>query len=74
MLVTFLEIAGEALLEVFGRQMGKFLEVLLREGIREGKAGFLEKARSSLVRLQLWLEDWEQKGRVEGEKGRVGDP
>lgn len=74
LLVTFLEVAGEGLAAVFGRQMAKLLEVLLREGLREAKAGFSDKARSSLVRLQLWLEDWEKLGRIEGTKGRQGDP
>ncbi|GAA5968439.1 hypothetical protein JCM11641_007638 [Rhodosporidiobolus odoratus] len=73
LLVTFFEIAGQTLLDVYGRQFSKFLEVLLREGIRENKAGFAEKAKSSRVRLMLWLEDWE-KGKVESATGRVGDP
>ncbi|BGP19435.1 Nuclear pore complex nucleoporin component [Rhodosporidiobolus nylandii] len=73
LLVNFLEIAGQAMLEVYGRQFAKFLEVLLREGIREEKAGFAEKAKSSRVRLMLWLEEWE-KGKVETAPGRVPDP
>lgn len=73
LLVAFLEIAGETLLAIYGRQMGKFLEVLLREGIRGGKAGFSEKAKSSTVRLQLWLEEWEKTGRVEQTAGRTLD-
>ncbi|GAA5992200.1 hypothetical protein JCM10908_001815 [Rhodotorula pacifica] len=74
LLVTFLEIAGPGMLEVYGRQFNKYLEVLLREGMREGKAGFSEKAKSSTVRLLLWLEDWEKKGVVEGAPGRAVDP
>lgn len=74
LLVTFLEIAGPGLREVYGRQFDKYLEVLLREGMREGKAGFSEKAKSSTVRLLLWLEDWEKKGVVEGAPGRAVDP
>ncbi|BGP51045.1 Nuclear pore complex nucleoporin component [Rhodotorula kratochvilovae] len=74
LLVTFLEVAGEALLEVYGRQMHKALEVLLREGVRGGKAGFSEKARSSSVRLLLWLEEWEKTGKAECAKGREVDP
>lgn len=74
LLVTFLEIAGEGLLEIYGRQLAKYLEVLLREGMREGKAGFSEKAKSSTVRLLLWLEDWEKKGVVESAPGRQVDP
>ncbi|GJN93082.1 hypothetical protein Rhopal_006127-T1 [Rhodotorula paludigena] len=74
LLVTFFEIAGEALVEVYGRQFAKFLEVLLREGVREGKAGFSDKAKSSTVRLLLWLEEWEKTGRVECASGRQVDP
>lgn len=74
LLVTFLEIAGPGLRGVYGRQFDKYLEVLLREGMREGKAGFSEKAKSSAVRLLLWLEDWEKKGVVEGAPGRAVDP
>lgn len=62
------------MLEIYGRQMGKFLMVLRREGLEGGQAGFSEKARASLVRLGLWLEEWEGKGRVEGTKGRESDP
>lgn len=74
LLVTVLEIAAENLMEVYGRQFAKVLEVLLREGIREGKAGFSTKSRSTLVRLELWLEDWEKSQTVEGVKGRRCDP
>lgn len=74
LVVTFLEVAGEAMLGVFGRQMAKFLEVLLREGMREGKAGFSDKAKSSTMRLQLWLEEWEKTGRVEQTPGSGLDP
>ncbi|GAA6020856.1 hypothetical protein JCM8202_005469 [Rhodotorula sphaerocarpa] len=73
LLVTFLEIAGPGLGEVYGRQFGKYLEVLLREGMREGRAGFSDKAKSSTVRLLLWLEDWEKKGVIEGASGRAVD-
>lgn len=64
LLITFLEIAGESLLEIYGRQFEKVLECLGREGLGEGKAGFSEKGRSSVVRIQLWLEDW-RSGKVE---------
>ncbi|GAA6010532.1 hypothetical protein JCM10207_001349 [Rhodosporidiobolus poonsookiae] len=74
LLVTFLEVAGQTLLELYGRQMAKLLECLLREGIREEKAGFAEKAKSSRVRLMLALEDWEKKGRLETAAGRECDP
>ncbi|KDE06516.1 hypothetical protein MVLG_03167 [Microbotryum lychnidis-dioicae p1A1 Lamole] len=70
---SFLEIAGERLLEVYGKQFAKILEVLLREGIREGKAGFSDKSVSSTVRLTLWLEEWEKKGKVEITQGRKPD-
>jgi nucleoporin GLE1 len=50
-------------LKIYGKQFNKFLEVLLREGIREKKAGFNEaKSKASIVRLELWLEEWEQSG------------
>ncbi|KAI5477641.1 poly(A)+ mRNA-nucleus export-related protein [Pseudohyphozyma bogoriensis] len=74
LLGTFLEVAGESLLEIYGKQMGKFLEVLLREGVREGKATFSEKSKASVMKLGLWLEDWEKKGTVETPSGREGDP
>lgn len=74
LLVTFLEIAGGTLLAIYGRQFGKVLECLLREGVREGKGGWSEKSRSSLVRLELWLEEWEKKGVVEVVKGGEVDP
>ncbi|KAM0752160.1 GLE1-domain-containing protein [Meredithblackwellia eburnea MCA 4105] len=74
LLCSFLEISGEAMLAVYGKQMGKFLEVLLREGVREGKAGFSEKSKSSTVRLMLWLEEWEKTGRVEKIMGKEVDP
>ncbi|GAA5959181.1 hypothetical protein JCM21900_001419 [Sporobolomyces salmonicolor] len=74
LLVTFLEIAGAGMLDVYGRQFAKYLEVLLREGVREGKAGFSDKAKSSSVRLLLWLEEWEKKGTVEETPGRECDP
>jgi len=54
------------------KQWGKFLECLLREGVREGKAGWSEKAKSSRVRLELWLEEWE-KGHVKMIEGRECD-
>lgn len=74
LLATFLEVAGESLLETYGKQFGKFLEVLLREGIREKKAGLNEeKSKSSVVRLTLWLEEWEKTGRVEVVKGKELD-
>lgn len=74
LLVSFLEIAGESLLQVYGKQFGKVLDVILREGIREGKAGFSEKSVSSTVRLTLWLEEWENKRKVESTQGRRPDP
>ncbi|GAA5886307.1 hypothetical protein JCM6882_001598 [Rhodosporidiobolus microsporus] len=74
LLVTFLEIAGQTLLELYGRQFAKLLEVVLREGIRgEQEKVWSEKARSSRVRLGLWLEDWEG-GKVEKVQGREVDP
>ncbi|KAL8280673.1 hypothetical protein RQP46_006996 [Phenoliferia psychrophenolica] len=74
LLVSFLEVAGEGLLGVYGRQLHKFLEVLLREGLRAGKAGFSDKARSSTIKLLLWLEEWEKTGRAEKIEGKELDP
>lgn len=74
LIVTFLEIAGATLLALYGKQFGKVLECLLREGIREKKVEWSEKSRSSLVRLELWLEDWEKNGVVEVVKGGEVDP
>ncbi|SCV69391.1 BQ2448_2411 [Microbotryum intermedium] len=74
LLGSFFEIAGERLLEVYGRQFAKVLEVVLKEGIREGKAGFNDKSVSSTVRLTLWLEEWEKNGKVEQTQGRRPDP
>ncbi|KAK4057399.1 Nuclear pore complex nucleoporin component [Microbotryomycetes sp. JL221] len=74
LVMTFLEVAAEGLGQTYGRQFDKFLEVLLREGLRENKAGFSDKAKSSTVRLTLWLEEWEKKGKIEGTSGRVPDP
>ncbi|GAA5939145.1 uncharacterized protein JCM15063_004440 [Sporobolomyces koalae] len=77
LLVTqFLQIAGPTLVETYGRQFNKFLEVLLREGLRDKKAGFNEKkSKASIVRLELWLEEWEQSGqtRVEPVPGKDCD-
>ncbi|GAA5883072.1 hypothetical protein JCM16303_006075, partial [Sporobolomyces ruberrimus] len=63
LLTQFLQISGPTLLAMYGKQFSKFLEVLLREGLRDKKAGFDEKkAKGSIVRLELWLEEWEQSG------------
>lgn len=72
--MTLLEVLGPTLLETYGRQAGKLLECLLRQGLREGKAEFSDKAKSSEVRLLLWLEEWEKKGRCEEVAGRQADP
>ncbi|GAA6064581.1 hypothetical protein JCM10212_006465 [Sporobolomyces blumeae] len=76
LLVTFLEVAGPTLLECFGHQFEKYLELVLRVGIRDGKneAGFNDKSRSSRVRLELWLEEWEKNGEIKEIQGRSCDP
>ena len=74
LIAVFLEIAGESLLAAFGRQMHKFCEVLLREGVRANKAGFSDKARSGRTKLLLWLEEWEKTGRAEKVPGKALDP
>lgn len=75
LVVTFLEIAGPRMSEIFGRQTNKVFEALLREGCRDATnpVGFSDKAKSSRVRLLLWLEEWE-KGRIEEIAGRSPDP
>lgn len=82
LLITFLEITGVRLQEIYGRQFNKYLDVLWREGISEGKAGFKGSTntnagtngggggRASYVRLGMWLEEWEKKGVVQGCVGR----
>ncbi|KAK4052833.1 Nuclear pore complex nucleoporin component [Microbotryomycetes sp. JL201] len=74
LVITFLEIAAQTLRQTYGKQFDKFLEVLSREGLKEGKAEFSDKAKSSSVRLSLWLEDWEKTGQVESATGREPDP
>lgn len=75
LIVTLLEIAGPRLVEVYGRQMRKVLEALLREGCRDdSNAVFSDKARSSRMRLLLWLEEWEKTGQCEEVPGRRADP
>ncbi|KAM0786941.1 hypothetical protein ACM66B_002362 [Microbotryomycetes sp. NB124-2] len=74
LVITFLEVAAEGLRQVYGKQFDKVLNVLLNEGLRQGKAEFSDKARSSTVRLTLWLEEWEKSGKVEATTGREPDP
>ncbi|GAA6036345.1 hypothetical protein JCM8097_001677 [Rhodosporidiobolus ruineniae] len=74
LLVTFLSVAAPTLLSIYGRQFAKLLRCLLDDGVRGSKAGFAEKAKSSRVRLELWLDEWEKTGRVEEVKGRECDP
>lgn len=69
LLITLLEISSRNLAAIYGRQWQKFLECVLREGLRERKAGFSDKSRSSTVRLELWLEEWEKRGVMEAPDG-----
>lgn len=74
LLVTFLQIAAPTMLQIYGRQFSKLLELLLREGLRGGKVKWHEKAGPSRVRLELWLEDWERRGAgVECERVKGGE-
>ncbi|GAA6023462.1 hypothetical protein JCM11491_000584 [Sporobolomyces phaffii] len=73
--LQFVAVAHATLAQTYGRQFEKLLAVVLREGIREDKAGFDKtKARASIVRLELWLEEWEHSaGRVKPVEGRECD-
>ncbi|PWN26534.1 hypothetical protein BDZ90DRAFT_233156 [Jaminaea rosea] len=74
---TLLDVASPYLLERYPSQFAKVLRLLLKEGLRGEKAGFvkLEEATSARGRLRLLLEEWEKEGRVkEAGKGRAVDP
>lgn len=73
LLITFLEIAAPSLLELYGRQFQKVLRSLLTDGVRGGRAEMAEKSKGARVRLEIWLEDWEKSGAVEGARGRDCD-
>lgn len=71
---TLLEVASPVLTARYPNQMAKLLRMLLRDGVRGQKAGFmkLEEATSAAGRLRLLLEEWEKEGRVSGAgKGRA---
>ncbi|KAK0536012.1 Nuclear pore complex nucleoporin component [Tilletia horrida] len=80
LLATCFEVAGKRAQAYYGRQMAKLWRVLLVEGIRGHRAGFVSKyvgpgvdpnaedggAKAASARLQLLLEEWEKKGVVQG--------
>ncbi|KAN0060942.1 Nuclear pore complex nucleoporin component [Thecaphora frezii] len=67
---TFLEVGGNRALSLYGKQMGKAWRLMLDDGIRGKKAGFVQKGeeegyiKASIIRLQLLLEGWEKQGRI----------
>lgn len=63
LLLEFLEIASQSLFDAFGHQFVKLVACLFDEGIRGDKPLAGHKSRASLVRLELWLEEWDKSGR-----------
>ncbi|CEH16489.1 Nuclear-export-signal (NES)-containing protein/polyadenylated-RNA export factor [Ceraceosorus bombacis] len=63
---TLLEVAGPNLLQVYSRQIVKLWNLLLEQGIRQAKAGFVkdESANAATTRLRLLLEDWSKEGKI----------
>ncbi|EPQ28305.1 uncharacterized protein PFL1_04132 [Pseudozyma flocculosa PF-1] len=67
---TYLEVGGNRALALYGKQMGKVWRLMLDEGVRGKKAGFVQKGeeegyvKASIVRLELLLEGWEKQGRI----------
>ncbi|PWN47962.1 GLE1-domain-containing protein [Violaceomyces palustris] len=71
---TFLEVAGNRCLAIYGRQTSKLWRMVLVEGLRGKKAGFVNLeansgSKASSTRLTLLLEGWERSGRIEGSTG-----
>ncbi|KAK0564725.1 Nuclear pore complex nucleoporin component [Tilletia horrida] len=75
LLATCFEVAGHRALDYFGKQATKVWKLLLTEGIRKRRAGFVSKfvdnpaaedggAKAASARLQLLLEEWEKTGRA----------
>lgn len=65
-----MEVGGNRALDLYGRQMAKVWRLMLDEGVRGKKAGFVQEGeeeghvKASIVRLELLLEGWEKEGRV----------
>ncbi|SPC60715.1 related to GLE1 - RNA export mediator [Ustilago sp. UG-2017b] len=59
---VFIEIAGTYALKLYGKQMRKVFELLLRDGLQGKKAGWLQQdkpyVKAATVRLELLLTDW----------------
>ncbi|KAG0146613.1 hypothetical protein CROQUDRAFT_671026 [Cronartium quercuum f. sp. fusiforme G11] len=71
LLSTFIEVAGERMHQVYGRQWLKLMAVLLVEGIRKQKASFdWDNCKPTIVQLEAILEDIERKGRHKPSEGR----
>ncbi|KAE8215833.1 hypothetical protein CF327_g958 [Tilletia walkeri] len=76
LLATLFEVAGRRAQAYYGKQMSKLWRLLLVEGIRNRKAGYVHKyvgpgadpgaedggAKAASARLQLLLEEWEKTG------------
>lgn len=64
---VFIEIAGTHALKLYGRQMKKVFQLLLEDGLKEKKAGWLKHdkpyVKAATVRLELLLSDWNEAGK-----------
>ncbi|CAO1627565.1 unnamed protein product [Parajaminaea phylloscopi] len=61
---ALMEVAGDRVLTVYGRQMVKVWTLLYQQGIMGARAEFvkLEEGKAASGRLQLLLEDWKSRG------------
>ncbi len=68
---TFLEVAGAAFQQAYGRQASKVFFLLLEDGIKGKKAKWVASAdcESSTIRLSLVLEQWQKEGRIQQARG-----
>ena len=68
---TYLEVGGNRALAIYGKQMAKVCRLMLEEGLRGKRAGFVKKGeqegyvKAAIVRLELLLEGWEKSGKVQ---------
>lgn len=73
---TMVEVAGDRVLRIYGRQAAKVWTLLYQVGIMQGQAEFvkLDEGKAASGRLQLLLEDWKKNGgKAEALKGREMD-
>ncbi|KAH8917430.1 GLE1-domain-containing protein [Atractiella rhizophila] len=73
LLHSMLETAGTTLMEVYGRQFQKLLELLFVEGLEGGKSEFPASSQG-LNKLRYLLNDIKTSGKVPQLDGRVADP